>query len=222
MRARLTAAAAAVVALLAAPAAANAATMAVSPLKTCYRAGETVGLGGAGYTPNTAVQVNSDGRVVGSVLSNAAGNFGGALQLGVPSGERLKTYSAIDTANTANAASVQLRVSRLLVTVEPKNGRPGRILRVKARGFTTGKTLYAHVVRNHKRRNLRIGKLKGACHTLSVRKRIFSKHTKNGTYTVQFDSKRHYSKKTAVRYRFSVPITAHFAAAAAGAWAPVR
>jgi hypothetical protein len=222
VRARMIGGAAAAVALLAAPAAANAATMAVAPLKTCYRAGETVGLGGAGYTPNTTVQVNSDGRVVGSVLSDGAGNFAGALQLGVPSGERLKTYSAIDTANTANVASVQLRVSRLLVTVKPKTGRPGRILRVKARGFTTGKTLYAHVVRGHKKRNLRIGKLKGACHTLSVRKRIFSKHTKTGTYTVQFDSKRHYSKKTAVRYRFTVPVTAHFAAASAGAWTPVR
>lgn len=222
MRARLTASATALVALLAAPAVANAATMAVSPLKTCYRAGETVGLGGASYTPNTTVQVNSDGRVVGTVLSNAAGNFAGALQLGVPSGERLKTYSAVDTANTANVASVQLRVSRLLVTVKPKNGRPGRTLRVKARGFTTGKTLYAHVVRGHKKRNLRIGKLKGACHTLSVRKRIFSKNTKTATYTVQFDSKRHYSKKTAVRYRFSVPVTAHFASASAAAWTPLR
>jgi hypothetical protein len=218
----MAAAAAAVLALLAAPAAASAATMAVAPVKTCYRAGETVGLGGAGYTPNTTVQVNSDGRVVGSVLSDGAGNFAGALQLGVPSGERLKTYSAIDTANTANVASVQLRVSRLLVTVKPKSGRPGRALRVKARGFTTGKTLYAHVVRGHKKRNLRIGKLKGACHTLSVRKRIFSTNTKTGTYTVQFDSKRHYSKKTAVRYRFTVPVTAHFAAASAAAWTAVQ
>jgi 5-hydroxyisourate hydrolase-like protein (transthyretin family) len=222
VRAGLTASATALVALLAAPAVANAATMAVSPLKTCYRAGETVGLGGASYTPNTTVQVNSDGRVVGTVLSNAAGNFAGALQLGVPSGERLKTYSAVDTANTANVASVQLRVSRLLVTVKPKNGRPGRILRVKARGFTTGKTLYAHVVRGHKKRNLRIGKLKGACHTLSVRKRIFSKRTKTGTYTVQFDSKRHYSKKRAVRYRFTVPVTARFATASAAAWTPLQ
>ncbi len=224
MRTRTIAGAAAALALLAAPAAANAATLAVAPLKACYRAGETVGMAGGGYTPNTTVQVNSDGRVVGSVLSDAAGNFAGALQLGVPSGERLKTYSAVDTANTANTASVQLRVSRLLVTVKPKNGRPGRVLRVKARGFSTGKTLYAHVVRGHKTRNVRIGKLKGACHTLSVRKRIFSKHTKTGTYTVQFDSKRHYSKKTAVRYRFTVPVVpvAANSSASAAAWSRLR
>jgi 5-hydroxyisourate hydrolase-like protein (transthyretin family) len=217
VRASLTASATALVTLLVTPAAANAATMAASPLKTCYRAGETVGIGGAGYTPNTTVQVNSDGRVVGSVLSNAAGTFATGLQLGVPSGERLKTYSAVDTANTANAASVQLRVSRLLVTVKPKTGRPGRVLRVKARGFTTGRALYAHVVRGHARRNMRIGKLKGACHTLNVRKRILSKHTKAGTYTVQFDTRRHYSKKTVVRYRFTVPVT-NVAAASAAAW----
>ena len=218
MRARVLAAAGAAVAVLAAPAAANAATLGVIPQKACYRAGENVLIGGSGYTPNGTVQVNSDGRAVGTANSNATGAFSGALQLGVPSGERLKTYTAIDTttpASTGNQASLQLRVSRLGVSVKPNSGRPGRVVRIKARGFTTGKTLYMHIVRGHKRLNRRVGKLKGACHKLSVRKKVFSRHTRTGTYTVQFDSKRHYSKKTKVKIRFSVTVFAHAASHAA-------
>jgi hypothetical protein len=211
----------AAVGALAAPAAADAATLAVAPVKPCYRAGQQVGIGGAGYTPNDSVQVNVDGRVLSTVGTDGSGNFGGLLTLGDPSGERLKTYTGIDTANNANQASVQVRVSSLLVTVTPKSGRAGRSLRVRARGFTTGKTLYAHIVRGKSKRNMRIGRLKGACRKLSVRKRIFSSRTRSGTYTVQFDTRRHYSKKTAVRYRFSVPVfrTASHAAAAQ-TWTP--
>lgn len=204
MRAALAAGLAA--AVLAAPASAQAAALSVSPLKPCYRAGESVALAGSGYTPNGGVQVNSDGRVVGSTTADSAGNFGGALRLGVPNGERLKTYTAIDTSNTANQAAVRLRVSRLLVTVSPQRGRPGSLLRVGARGFTTGRTLYAHVVRGRYRRNVRIGRLRGACRKLSARRRIFARRTPRGTYTVQFDTRRTYSSATPVRYRFSVPV----------------
>jgi hypothetical protein len=221
MSARLAASAASALAMLAAPAAAHAATLTAAPLKPCYRAGEQVALGGSGYTPNGSVQINSDGRVAGSATADPAGSFGGALQVGVPSGERLKTYSAVDTGNPAITASLQLRVSRLMVTVRPQTGRPDRPRRIGARGFTTGTTLYAHIVRGSRyRRTVRIGRLKGACHKLSARKRVFSRRTSSGVYTVQFDTRRRYSSKTAVRYRFSVPVfrTAASHVAAAQSW----
>jgi hypothetical protein len=210
-----------VCASLAAPAAAQAAALTANPLKPCYRAGEVVALGGSGFTPNANVQINSDGRVRGSATTDAAGSFSGTLQLGIPSGERLKTYSAIDTSNTANQASLQLRVSRLNVSVRPQQGQPGRVLRVGARGFTTGRTLYAHIVRGRYRRNVRIGRLKGACGKLTARKRIFRRSTRIGTYLVQFDTRRRYSRRTAVRYRFTVPVfPSSFARAAAQTWTP--
>ncbi|HEY8769843.1 MAG TPA: hypothetical protein VIM03_04830, partial [Thermoleophilaceae bacterium] len=174
----------AVVALFVTPAVANAATIAVAPVKPCYGVGETLGLGGTGYTPNGSVQVNSNGQSLGAVGSDATGNFVGQLTLGKPRG--LRTYTAIDTttpSSTATQASLHLRVSSVVVSVKPKAGRPGRVVRIKARGFTTGKMLYVHIVRGHTRLNRRVGKLKGACHKLSVRKKMFSRHTKTGKYT---------------------------------------
>ena len=204
---RLAAAAALALAIVAAPATAGAATLGVSPRKSCYRAGESVGFAGAGYTPNGSVQVNVDGRVLNTVPTDGSGTFAGLLTLGDPNGERVKTYSAVDTSNTAIQASLPLRVSSLDVTVKPESGVPGRVLRVRARGFTTGNTLYAHVVRGSRnRRNVRIGALRGACRKLSVRKRLFRRQTHAGSYTVQFDTRRHYSSKTAVRVRFQVSL----------------
>jgi hypothetical protein len=217
VRTKLAAAAVALVAFLAFPAMASAATLGVLPGKPCYRVGETVLMGGSGYTPNGGIQVNANGRVIGLLAADGAGNLAASLRLGVPTG--LKTYTAIDTSNTANQASTQLRVSSVAVSVKPKSGRPGRVLRIKARGFTTAKTLYVHILRGKKRLNRRVGKLKGACHTLSVRKKMFSRHTRAGTYTVQFDGKRHYSKKTKVKARFHVTVFARLAShGAAPAW----
>ena len=186
-------------AALAAPAAADAALLGAAPQKDCYRAGERVTLTGSAYTPNQGVAIASDGQPLGNSIADAAGNFAGTLRVGVPSGEKVKTYTATDQANTANTASVQLRVSALTVNLRPKRGKPSRRFRIGARGFTTGKTLYAHVVRKGFRRNIRIGRLKGPCHKVSARRRLFPPGIATGLYRVQFDSKRRYSKSTKVK-----------------------
>ena len=186
-------------AALAAPAVADAALLGAAPQKDCYRAGEQVTLAGSGYTPNQGVAIASDGQALGSDIADAAGNFGGSLRVGVPSGEKVKTYTATDQTNPANTAAVQLRISALTVNLRPKRGKPSRRFRIGARGFTTGKTLYAHVVRKGFRRNIRIGRLKGPCHKISARKRLFPVGIATGLYRVQFDSKRRYSKRTKVK-----------------------
>jgi hypothetical protein len=191
-------AAAAAITLLGTPVAASAATLVASPAKSCLGVGDTVGLGGGGYTPNDKVQVNFNGKYLATLDSNAGGNFAGLFQFGEPAG--IRTISAIDTSNPANQASLQLRVRNVAISLKPKTGPAGRLYRIRAGGFTAGQTLYLHIRRGHKWLNRRIGKLKGACHTLSVRKRLFSQHTKPGKYRIQFDNKRHYSKKTDVRW----------------------
>ena len=52
-----------------------------------------------------------------------------------------------------------------------------------------------------------VGKLKGPCHTLKRKKRVLEATTPSGVYTVQFDTKRRYSKKTKVWVRFTVTVS---------------
>ena len=199
----LLACATATAALAAAPAAAEAAQVTLlKPQKACYRSGEVVGVGGTGYTPSSGVTITSDGQTLSSgPTADGTGSFSGGLRVGNSSGARVKTYSFTDQANPANTASVGLNVSAFGVSLSPKNGRPTRVFRIRARGFTTGKRLYAHVVRRGYRRTVRLGRLKGACHTLKTRHRLFTSGLATGVYTVQFDSKRKYSRKTKVRIR---------------------
>jgi hypothetical protein len=211
---RLVARTASVAGILALAPAAQAATVSVSPQKPCYRSGELIGMAGSGYAPGGAVDITSDGESIGSTTADGAGNFGGTLEVASPI-ERIKTYAATDRSNPANTASAPLRISPFGVSVSPRNGAPGRRLRIVARGFTTGRRLYAHVVRGRRRSNVRVGRLRGPCRRLRVRRRLFPGNVRPGVYTVQFDTRRRYSSRTKVRIRFSVTIFRVFGSRAA-------
>jgi hypothetical protein len=209
-------------AALAAPALSSAATITAAPAKDCYRGdgvlnpqtgvvgGEVVTLSGTGYTPGGTVAITANGKSLGTDEVDAAGNFSGALTLNLASGQTLKTYAATDQANPALTASVQLRTSALTVNLKPKQGRPDRRFRIGARGFTTGKRLYAHIVKGRFRRTVKIGRLKGPCHKITAHKRLFPSDLATGIYRVQFDSKRKYSKKTKVKVLRGFEVTRKF------------
>jgi hypothetical protein len=187
---------------------ASAATMTVTPAKKCFRDGEIVHLGGNGFTPNNQVSISRQGMVFAQRLTTSPmGEFLGDLTLRQGTGQTKRTYTATDVANPTIKASTSLVVSAIEVNVRPDTGTPGKVLRIGARGFTTGKTLYAHIVRKGKSRNERIGRLKGACSKVTARKRLFSKKTKVGTYRVQFDTNRRYIADTEVRFAFTVEIS---------------
>jgi hypothetical protein len=187
--------------------AAEAATLSVAGNKSCYRAGDALILTGTGYTPGAPVNITLEGRSLGSLTADAAGNISSPLQIGNLRGVSRRTLVASDTTNPAITATTQFLGSALVVRVKPLNGAAGRRLRVSASGFTTGKRLYAHILRKGYRRNVFIGKLKGPCRTLKLRRRVLSGATPNGVYTVQFDTKKRYAKKTKVWYRFRVTVT---------------
>jgi hypothetical protein len=197
-------------AVLIVPSAASAAAMSAVPAKSCYRAGEEVTLNGSGFTPNQGVSITSDGTPLGSSVADQFGNFAGTLTVGVPSGEKVKTYAGTDQSNPANVGAVQLRISALTVTLRPKEGPQIRRFRIGARGFTTGKRLYAHVVKGKFRRTVKIGRLKGPCHKIKARKRLFPENIATGLYRVWFDSKRKYSKKTKVKVVRGFQVTRTF------------
>ena len=200
-------AAAATAALLAPAAAAQAATLSVAGNRACYRAGDSLILSGTGFTPNGPVGVTLQGRDLGTLTADAAGNISSPLNIGNLRGVDTRTLVASDATNPAITATASFLGSALTVGVRPRNGTAGRKLRINASGFTTGKRLYAHILRKHFRRNVFIGKLKGPCHTLKVRKRVMGANTRGGVYTVQFDTRKRYSKKTKVWFRFSVTVT---------------
>jgi hypothetical protein len=190
---------------LAVPAAAPAATLSVD--KPCYGAGERVQFSGGGYTPDGSVALSVSGQQLGLGSANSVGEF--AASLGAPEidgRQRTDVFTATDQANLSLTASVPVLLTSLSVKVIPKNGDPSGLKRIVARGFTTGTTLYAHVRRGKSRRNVRIGRLRGACKTLDVRRRLFSRDAKPGVYQVQFDAKRKYSATTAPQVGFLVTV----------------
>ena len=213
MRRRAATAALAVVLAVVAAAPAGAATLAVAGPKSCYRTGDGLILSGSGFTPNGEASIALDGRVFGTVATDALGNFTTPLTILGLKGVKTRTLVATDALNPANVGSAQFLGSALAVGVRPRNGAAGRKLRLKAQGFTTGKRLYAHVLRKGIRRNVFIGKLKGPCRTLTARRRILSGSLPSGVYTVQFDTERRYSKKTKVWVRFRVTVTQTFGGA---------
>jgi hypothetical protein len=195
---------------LAAPVAAGAATLQTD--KGCYLPGEAVHAFGAGFTPGSPVDFYRDGVYAGSIR-HASGTGTVTVLNGLTAPlitVRQRTFDilASDAAHRGNAAAVSPLVSKLDVTVRPPGGAPGRLVRIRARGFVSGHNLYAHIRRGrHYHRNLRIGRLHGACGRLRVRKRVFSADTPSGTYKLQFDSHRRYSRRTRPYVRFRVRIS---------------
>jgi hypothetical protein len=193
---------------LAAPALASAATLTVDPVRACYLEQDRVFVLAEGYTPNGMVDFTREGNLVESVRTDAVGTFQGNLRLpGLIMGQRPLTYVATDQADPARTAQVTLLTTAVDVRVTPRNGPPNRLLRIRARGFRGGSTLWAHVRRVKRRgggpvrtRTVRIGRLRGPCWTANVRKRLFRRGTAAGRYRVQFDTFRRYKPERRVEY----------------------
>jgi hypothetical protein len=193
--------------VLAAPATASAATLSVTPEKRCYSSGERVNLLGAGFSPLGTASVTRDGSPLGALMTDANGAFTGLLTVAQTSGRRTKTYTASDDAVSTLTASKQITVSAVRVDLSPANGAPGRRMSIKASGFTTGKTLWAHVTKGRSKRTLKVGRLSGACGGLKTRRRLLPRNAALGLHTIQFDTFRRYDPKQAVRYRYTIDVT---------------
>jgi hypothetical protein len=192
--------------VLAVPAAsAQAGTLAVD--KSCYRPGAQGVVSGAGYTPGAPVTFTRNGLAFGGTSADAAGNLiPSTFQSGnVPGGQQRQTLVATDTANPANIGTTSFTATNLDVVVTPTQGNPARKKRIKARGFNKGRILWAHI-RGPRKRNVKVGKLKGACGKLDRRRRIFRPGDPVGEYTVQFDQRKKYRAATQPRVSFKVRI----------------
>ena len=192
---------------LAAPASASAASLTVVPQKRCYSSGESVNLIGTGFSPLGSASVSRDGSLLSALTTDANGAFNGILTVGQTSGKRTKTYTAVDDAASTITASTQITVSAVRVDLSPANGAPGRRMSIKASGFATGKTLWAHITKGKSRRTIKIGSLSGACGRLKTRMRLLPRNAAVGVHTVQFDTFRRYDRRQPVSYRYAIDVT---------------
>jgi hypothetical protein len=192
---------------LAAPGAASAATLTVDPVRPCYRETSRVFLIAQGYTPNGDVAFTRDGNPVATLEADSSGQIQGNLTLpGLLRGQRVLTYVATDRTDPARTARVSLLTTATYVRVRPETGAPNRRLRISARGFRFGRTLWAHVRRVNRRggpvrtRAVRIGRVRGHCWKVRARKRLFRRSTPPGRYRVQFDTFRRYKPRRGIEY----------------------
>jgi hypothetical protein len=194
-------------AVLAAPAGASAASLSIVPEKRCYSHGESVNLIGSGFGSSGSASITRDGTVVGSLDTDAFGSFNGILTLAQNSGRRTKTYTATDGTSSTLTASDQITVSAVRVGLKPNNGAPGRVMSITARGFTTGDTLWAHVIHKKSRRHLRIGELQGACGGLETRRRLLPQNAALGVHRIQFDTFRRYRRNRPVQDSSTIAVS---------------
>lgn len=195
------------VAALAAPAGASAASLTILPEKPCYSHGETVNLIGSGFGPSGSATITRDGALVGPLYTDALGAFNGELRLAQNSGRQTKTYTATDDVTPTLTASDQITVSAVRVGLKPTNGPPGRVMTITARGFTTGRTLWAHVLHAKSKRHLKIGRLSGACGGLKARRRLLPRDARLGIHRIQFDTFRRYKRDRAVQDSSTIAVS---------------
>jgi hypothetical protein len=195
-------AAALVVALLALPAAARAATL--DPLKACYvsvtpETREGIDVGGTGFTPGSTVDLSVDGAVQRTVQADPAGNLPAQVLQAPhqPKGQRAFPVAAVERGNAANAVTLTSNVTALNLGVQPRRARPSKRVTFRGRGFTGAGRVYAHYLFKGKvRRTVTLAaSSKSPCGTFAARRRqIPVKHPKTGTWTLQVDQQRRYSR----------------------------
>jgi len=211
---RRVAALAIVAACLIAPPAVGAQNVALETDRACYGPHETISLTGYGFTPDGDVALSADGQQLGFGVADYDGLFSATMRAPtLPFAQVGLRFTATDQTYLLNRASAIVRLTSLGVRVTPTTGDPARPRRIRARGFFGGQTLYAHIRRGERVRNLRVGRLSGACRRIDATRRLFPPGVDPGAYTLHFDTNRRYQPgiDAAARITYSVRIAARAA-----------
>ncbi len=193
MKTRLTALA--TVAFSSAALAPSATAATVFPERSCLREGQPARFLGVGFGPGQPVSASLDGQQFASGAADAMGRV--PVQIfslpAIARSEQKRALTITQSNAPAITGTVPFTETQVYVVTKPGRFRPGSRLRIRAGGFFgAGPTLYGHV-RGPKRRNLRIGRVKGPCGKVSATKKVILKKGDGpGFYTVQFDTVRKY------------------------------
>lgn len=175
----------------------------------CYRAGQVITLTGYGFTPDGDVALSAEGQQLGIGLADYDGIFSASLRApSIPFAALGLRFTATDQTYLLNRATTVVRLTSLGVLVTPPTGDPARVRRIRARGFFGGRALYAHIRRGDRARTMRVGRLRGACRTLNVKRRLFPRTVDPGSYTLRFDTNRRPAQPAGPSVTYAVRIAA--------------
>ena len=187
--------------------AAQAQSVTITPVKPCYLAGEQITATAAGFTPGGLVDFAVDGTSLGPLVTDAAGTVPALITLGTMRGAKSHGLTATDQTNPALVANAAFLGTTRQVVVKPKNAPAGRERRLKGYGFLAGPRVFMHVRGNGYSSDKRVARPSGPCGTFVTRTVIVPASAGLGRYTVQFDAKKKYSKKTRPRVRGTMRVT---------------
>jgi hypothetical protein len=206
--------------LVVAAAPAGAATIATTtPCVTSFGGVKSVGLVGTGFTPGRAVLVratNPDIRtpsLMAQVQADAAGSFP-AGTLGMPA--LFSSFSAVDETFTLTArddrgieaAPSTFRQVFFGFRAVPGTARRGGSVRYTARGFVSGRPVYAHFrFAGRTRRTVRLGVARAPCGIVSRRMRQLPAKARIGRWTVAMDHERAFRSSTVLQARGNLHVS---------------
>lgn len=207
---------------LAAPSAASA-QVSLTTNQSCYFAKEKtrlvdtndiVRVTGTGFTSNGGVFL---GQL--PLTANAVGAFSYPLaSQSIPGKQKDFPLVAVDRTNPALRDTATARLTKLRLKMSPRRVSKTARLRIRARGFFAGKSLYAHIRRGKRyRRNIKIGTVRKPCGLLNKKRRLFGRSAPFGRYRIQFDNKRRYRKSTQPKAVFRVRVVRRARRASAAA-----
>jgi hypothetical protein len=225
-RSLFAAATAATVGAIFAPAAAQAQTPGtLVPLTPCIRfvdaSIKSFGLQGAGFAPNAAVTIASDGAPIDTVTTDAAGGFSQPVNAPPIAGNRANVSITADDGQGHPAGPVVLPEVKLGV-VWPSNAAARRRVLFRAYGFEPGKTVYLHVRRGGKTRGtFKIGRADSPCGLTKRRLRAMplSRYS-TGRYEFWFGATKNFDRSKEIGYRVTIFRRPTAAAASVSAIAP--
>jgi hypothetical protein len=159
---------------------------------------------GSGFEPGRTFVVTIDGVYLGQRTTDATGSFSVPLRPGgLPAGaaQHLDNLQVTDGTMSAQSAFMLTRRAGALITNTA--GRPGSLTgRFQIWGFSLGgaaRSIYVHYVSpsGKARKTVALGNTGGPCGYLRTgRRRVFPFSMTPGTWTLQVDTKRSYSRNT--------------------------
>jgi hypothetical protein len=180
--------------------------------RPCYRVGTSMHFTGGGFTPNGSVSASLLGKEVGRASVDPAGSMSAKLDApSIATLVRKATLTVTDEQNPAIHATVDFRITRLLVTISPRNGsKPNRRVTFHVRGFDTGRAVYVHYLTPHGSigKTVRLARARGVCGTASAQGDLipYGPAASPGRWGLRFDTRKKYSRKTRPQVRLEVKV----------------